>query len=522
MKQIILYSIFVFTCSLIAQTNKTYEIKNLDINTKYSDFGTTLFGKNKVIYTSSKRGFGNTSRIWKGNKQPFLDLYQGELDSNGEIYNSNPLSKVINSKFHEGITAISRDLKTMYFTRNNYYKNKKNKDDNHNVNLAIFITTLQEDGKWGEPKSFALNNKNYSCGHPTLSLDEKRLYFSSDMPGGFGKTDIYYVEIKDDGSYGTPVNLGPKINTAGHEKFPFISHDNILYFSSDGRKNLGDLDVYLINLDHKNTTEPTAIEAPINSTFDDFAFVIQLDNKRGYFSSNRAGGKGDDDIYSFNINTPKVECHQKIQGKIIDSADKSNVSGATVVLYDQNGKELQTTIVQKDASFTFDIECNKKYQLKASKMGYAQTDAQLESTSENKKTHNIEMSLLMNDFEAIKEKTLIKINPIYFDLNSSKIRRDAEIELNKVVEVMKKYPDIVIECSSHTDSRASDQYNMWLSERRAKNTVDYIVSKGISPNRISGKGYGERQLINKCKDGVKCTETHHQDNRRTEFMLIRK
>lgn len=522
MKQIVWYSIFIFTCSLIAQSNKTFEIKNLDINTKYSDFGTTIFGENKIIYASSKRGFGNTSRIWSGNKQPFLDLYEGEIDSKGEISNSNHLTKVINSKFHEGIVAISSDLKTMYFTRDYYYKKKKIKDDDNNVNLAIFVSSLQEDGKWGEPKPFSINDKNYSCGHPTLSSDEKRLYFSSDMPGGYGNTDLYYVEINSDGSYGTPVNLGPKINTVGHEKFPFISHDNTMYFSSDGRKKLGDLDIYQINLDHINNLEPTALEAPINTAFDDFAFVMHPDNTRGYFSSNREGGKGDDDIYSFNLSTPKVACNQKIQGKIVDGANNGSLSGATVVLYDENNKELQTIIVQEDASFTFDIECNKKYLLYASKIGYVKTDAKLESTSENHKIHNIVMSLFKEDFAVVNEKTLIKINPIYFDLNSAKIRKDAEIELAKVVEVMNKYPDIVIECGSHTDVRGNDKYNMWLSERRAQSTIDYIISKGISKERISGKGYGESQILNKCTDGIQCSESQHQLNRRTEFVVIRK
>jgi outer membrane protein OmpA-like peptidoglycan-associated protein len=410
----------------------------------------------------------------------------------------------------------------MYFTRDNYYNKEKIKDDKHNVNLAIFIATLQEDGKWGELKSFSYNNKNYSCGHPTLSPVEKRLYFSSDMPGGYGKTDIYYIEINDDGSYGVPVNLGPKINTPGHEKFPFISHDNTLYFSSDGRKNLGNLDIYQINLDHKNNVEPTALEAPINSPFDDFAFVIESDNSKGYFSSNREGGKGDDDIYSFNINTPTVVCNQKIQGKIVDSANKRSISGATVVMYDENGKELQTTIVKEDASFTFDIECNKKYQLIANKIGYGKADVKLESTNENNKNHNIEMNLFKEDFEAVEEKVVIKINPIYFDLNSSKIRKDAEVELTKVVEVMNKFPDIVIECGSHTDARSNDKHNMWLSERRAQNTIDYIISKGISKERISGKGYGESQILNKCTNGVQCSENQHQLNRRTEFVVIRK
>lgn len=521
MKQLLLVSIFVFSYSLMAQSNKTYEIKNIEVNTKYSDFGATFYGYYKLIYTSAKRGLGNNSAIWKDNNQPFLDLYLADINPSGEISNSKRLSEIINSKFHEGTVAFSKDLKTIYFTRDNYFNNKKLKDKENYVNLGIYVSRLDKNGNWSNLASLPFNHKDYSSGHPSLSPDGKRLYFSSDMPGGNGKTDLYYVEIKSDGNVGFPINLGPKINSKGHDKFPFISDDNTLYFSSDGRKGLGKLDIYKINLNDANQLEPIALEAPINSISDDFAFVIDFNNNKGYFSSNRDGGKGDDDIYYFETKQLSSDCNQKVQGKVLELNKKINLAGTEITLYDADGAKLKTVIVNQDANFSIDLECGKNYQLKANKKGFNETVKKITTTDENKKIHEIVIELPKEEFVTSDNKLLIKINPIYFDLNSSFIRQDAEDELKKVVDVMIRYPEMIIECGSHTDSRASEHYNMWLSERRAKNTINYILSKGISPQRITGKGYGKTQLINKCSDGVICSEAQHQLNRRTEFVVIR-
>ena len=521
MKQIILFSFFVFNFSLFAQTERTYEIKNLEINTKFSDFGTSYYGENGIIYSSSKKGFGNNSRNWRENNQPFLDLYIGKIEPNNEISNSLIFSGNVNSNRHDALVAISSDNKSLYFTRNNYQNNKKLISSNRFVNLGIYVSKKHDNGEWNLPESLPFNNKEYSSGHPSLSLDGKRLYFSSDMPGGYGDSDLYYVDINDNGTYGKPINLGAKINSVGKEEYPFISSDNTLYFSSNKGNEKPQLDIYSINLNELLSKTPQKLAKPINSPFDDFAFIINKDNTKGYFSSNREGGKGDDDIYSFFTIPTKVECYQKIQGKVIDSNDKSNISDAIITLYDENNKILQTLTVKKDASFTFDIKCDMNYLIKASKAGFTDTEIKFNSTNENLKIHNITMNLLKEEFKVVDEKIVIKINPIYFNLNSSIISPDAVIELNKIVEIMNKYPDIEIECGSHTDARANDKYNMWLSERRAKNTVDYLISKGISKDRIVGIGYGESQILNKCKNGVQCSEELHQLNRRTEFVVKR-
>lgn len=519
MKQQLFILIIALNSVIFAQDKYTYELKNLQINSEYSDFGASFFG-DKLIYASTKKGSGNTAANWKENKQPFSDLYQATIGEDGELSNEFRFLDQINSKYHEGTAAVSKDLKTIYFTRNNYYNNKKLFDNTYTVNLGIYISKLADDGQWSEPVPMFFNNKNYSNSHPTISADGKKLYFVSDMPGGYGKSDIYFVDILPNGDYGKPINIGNKINTSGKECFPFISAENILYFSSDGRTGQGQLDIFESKIVGDQFTEPKPLAIPINGPKDDFAFIIK--NNKGYFSSNREGGKGDDDLYYFEYK--KVTCNEIIEGKVVETNTKAKLTGAQVELYDEYNTVLKTVITDENASYVFKVECNKNYTVKASNNGYIETLKTVATTNKNmlKNTLNIELTAVKEEFVKEKEKVMIKINPIYFDLNSSSIRKDAEDELKKVVDIMIKYPDITIECGSHTDARANEQYNLWLSEKRVKQTIKYIVGKGISPDRISGKGYGETQLINNCSNGVRCSEKEHQLNRRTEFVVIQK
>lgn len=519
MKQLLFVIIITLSSVLLAQDKYAYELKNIKINSEYSDFGSSFFG-DKLIYVSAKKGLGNTSSNWKDNKQPFLDLYQATIDEDGELSNESRFLNQINSKYHEGNAAVTKDLKTIYFTRNNYHNNNKLFDKSYTVNLGIYVSKRSDDGQWSEPTPMFINNKNYSNSHPTLSADGKKLYFVSDMPGGYGKSDIYFIDILPNGNYGKPINIGNKINTSGQENFPFISADNKLYFSSDSRNGLGQLDIYESKIVGDQFEEPQPLASPINSVKDDFAFIVK-DNK-GYFSSNREGGKGDDDLYYFEYKL--VTCNEFIEGKVVETNSKAKLIGAKVELFDDMNNLLKTTTTDENATYKLEVECNKNYLIKVSNNGYVEFAKKVTSRNQNKFKNvvNIELTAVKEEFVKEKEKVMIKLNPIYFDLNSSTIRKDAEDELKKVVDLMIKYPDISIECGSHTDSRASDNYNKWLSEQRAFKTIKYILSKGIAPERISGKGYGETQLINQCENGVKCKETEHQLNRRTEFVVIQK
>jgi outer membrane protein OmpA-like peptidoglycan-associated protein len=345
------------------------------------------------------------------------------------------------------------------------------------------------------------------------------------MPGGFGSTDIYKVAIKSDASYGDPVNLGKNINTEGKEMFPFVDAENNLYFASNGHVGLGGLDVFKSNISSSSPSEVENLGSPINSEKDDFSFSLNRIKRIGFFSSNRDGGKGDDDVYSFAIRKKEVLCKQLVEGVITDVFTNNILPGSKVVLFENNIKK-DSMIVGVDARYQFNIKCNTAYRVVASKLYYDTGFKVFTSSKINGKIiQNIGINL-KTDFQYSNGQIVVKINPIYFNYNKSNIRNDASIELNKVVAIMQKYPSLIIRSGSHTDARGKGVYNEALSDRRAKSTVTYIVSKGINPARITGKGFGESELVNDCVDNdahtnrVKCSKDQHQLNRRTEFVVV--
>ena len=499
-----------------------YEIKILDVNTKYSDFGTTFFGKDKVVFASPKDNAVLTRTTWDGNKQPFLDLYQGTIDENNQIINKKRILGDINTKFHEGVVAFTKDLKTVYYSANNTEGGKAKKDSTGIVNIQLYKADVADNGSWNNIVKLSFNNDQYSTGHPTLSLDDKKLYFISDRPESIGKTDIYVVDIKEDGTYSKPQNLGSRINTEEREMFPFISDDNILYFSSNGLPGYGELDVYASKIFDNTVAVPINLEDPVNSKKDDFAYIIDDTKLRGFFSSNRKGGKGDDDIYTFTAN-PGIyfECNQEISGIARDKDSQELLPGTTIVLLDAEGKELATKIVNEvDATFSFELPCNTPFKIIASNQGYLQEELDAK-TANDIDVDPLELILdLAPELKVVDEKIMININTIYFDFDKWNIRPEAAKELDKVIAVMKEHPSMIIEGGSHTDSRATEAYNQTLSQKRAQSTMDYIVAGGIDANRISAKGYGEMQLVNNCSSFVNCSREEHQLNRRTEFVIV--
>ena len=497
---------------LSSTEGKYIEFANAEFNSKYADFGSYI--KNGKIYFASSRDTSND--IYKWNNEPYLDLYQGDVSSSGnntEISNIEKLrfEGVERKDIHDAVVAITKDGKTMYFTRDNVDKrNRVRYDNDGTTHLKLYKATLI-DSVWSNIKELPFNDKVYSTGHPALSPDEKTLYFVSDREGGYGLTDIYSVEIRG-GGYSSPKNLGPKINTEGTEVFPFIAKDSTLYFSSNGHINLGLLDVFKSNIIKDSIAEPENLGAPYNSGFDDFAFFIDSDDESGYVSSNRDGGNGSDDIYSFK----SFKCKQYIKGVITDKISGLIIPGATVKLIDENGKVLMEEESNEVGAYRFEVDCNKKYTLIASKQDFRDGSDDVETTSEYDYEHeiNLELTPLIIDNEIV-------INPIFFDFNKSNIRPDAAYELENIVTVMKNHPKMIIKIESHTDSRGSFTYNRNLSDRRAKSTRDYIISRGITSNRIeSAIGYGESQLLNECADNVRCSEEKHQENRRSKFIII--
>jgi outer membrane protein OmpA-like peptidoglycan-associated protein/tetratricopeptide (TPR) repeat protein len=497
---------------LTSKNEVVVNIENLPINSEKSDFGSFIF--NNTLYFASARG--DDEKVYSWNKEPFLDLYQVTLTDDEGVISYGSVSELaannINTEYHEASIAITNDGKTLYFTRDNINKRNRLKYDNKGTtHLKIYKATL-ENNQWSNIIELPINDDVYSTGHPTLSADNKTLYFVSDREGGLGQTDIYAVAINDDGTYGEPENLGEKVNTEGREMFPFVAKDSTLYFSSDGYLNLGLLDIFKSDILKGIREAPENIGAPYNSGYDDFAFFIDMDTKRGYFSSNRPEGKGSDDIYSFNA----TQCKQEIAGVARDSNTNIILTGVMVRLIDETGKVVEEAFTKNGGEFTFIVDCNKTYTIVGKKPDYKEDKQTVNTTDDNKKVNRITLSLdpLIIDNQIV-------INPIFFDFDKWDIRTDAEYELENIVDVLRKHPEMIIKIESHTDSRGGDRYNMKLSDRRAKSTRDYIISRGIESSRIeSAIGYGETQLLNKCANRVKCTEEEHQLNRRSYFYIV--
>ncbi len=509
----------------IERNSNRLDLNLLKINTKKSEYGTAFYGDN-IVYATSKSGFLKRRSEWTGDN--FYSLYEAQTDS----LKASKKAKLngINTKFNESTAAFSKDGNTMYFTRNNFINNEVKTNGDQTVLLKIFKATKDSSEKWGNVQEMPFNSNIHSVAHPALSPDGKYIYFSSDMKGTLGSSDIYRAKILKDG-YGKPENLGDKINTSGRESFPFVSEDYILYYSSDGFPGLGGLDIYAVKLDEEGNpiSKPVNIGKPANSSDDDFCFVINTKTKIGYLTSNRPGGKGSDDIYSFYEHTPlRFMCQYRISGVVKDAKTLEVLPFSKVSLWGANKTLLEETTADDQGHFTlrYTADCG---------------DLELLLTSEKDKYKSTEQQVALRNSKDVKTEILLspmpeepkmeiglgtdlakvlKIENIYFDYDKSNIRKDAAEQLAKIVAIMKEYPTMKVDVRLHTDSRGSDKYNLALSQRRAKSTIKWIVSHGIKKNRITGKGYGETRLINDCANDVPCTEEQHQANRRSEFIII--
>jgi outer membrane protein OmpA-like peptidoglycan-associated protein len=398
------------------------------------------------------------------------------------------------------------------------------------MKLSIYIADVDKNGKWSNIVPFPYNSKEYNNGHPTLSLDGKTMYFTSDMPGSVGKTDIFKVDITETGAFTVPENLGGNVNTPGKEWYPFIAADGTLYFSSDYHKGKGKSDIFKTDSDELELAAIQNIGEPFNSSRDDFAFTLNDNLLEGYFSSNRTKGRGDDDIYYFVSNRKKelikkqkpiqeVVCKNMIVGTVTDNGDQSLLVNSLVEILDAEGNTVYKVKVGEDAHFEYEAACSEVYKIQVSKPLYLDKEITVSTTDVLGQEVDANISLVS---EVIKRdgKIIIDIESIYFDFDDHRITPQAAVELDKVIAFMYKYPKVIIEGGSHTDSRGGAAYNMKLSIRRANSTVSYIMKNGeYDGTRISAHGYGETSLVNNCSDGVKCSDEEHQLNRRTEFVI---
>lgn len=500
--------------SLNRTIDRPYIVKKINTNSEQSDFGTAFYG-DSIVFASSR----NSGTLYGWNKQPYLDLFIASPSKSGELENIELFSKNVNTKMHESNAVFTKNGKKMYFTRNNYINGKKGKDDQKITHLKIYKAELIEN-EWTNITELSFNNDNYSTEHPALSPDEKKLFFSSDMPGGLGSFDLYVVNINTDGTYSAPKNLGPKINTALREQFPFVSSKNILYFASDGHFGMGGLDIFKSEISDNSFSKPTNLSNIINSNLDDFAFIINEEKEIGYFSSNRDNSDGIDNIYSF---TQLKKYY--VKGFVKNKTTNALLPNATVTLIDSDNKIVSEIIVGNDASYKLEVDPNTTYSIQGTKKYY--NPSTVEFSADAKGNINKDIALLLESYEDAEKKVVeengkiqIKINPIYFDSNKWNIRSDAALELNSVVDIMKKYPSMKIEIEAHTDSWGKDDYNLMLSDKRANSVREYLISKGIPTENLTSVGYGESQPVFKCEVPGTCTRKQYGLNRRCEFIIL--
>jgi len=486
--------------------SRLYEVKPSDVSSEKSDFAAVLY--DKTVWFASARN--NARKDYGWTDEPFLDIYRADYNDDGTITNAGTVSE-LNSKWHDGPVTVSADGTTLYFSSESFKEkeSEKNRKLNAKFGQVYLFKATKEGDKWTGITPLAFNDKTYSCANPSLSRDGRTLYFSSNMPGSMGSqgaTDIWKVSVNPDGSYGKPENLGKNVNTEGAESFPYISDDNtMLYFASSGRQGLGGYDIFQADL--ASNTEATNLGKPVNTEKDDFAFTFNRQRKVGFLSSNR---NGNDDIFVVN-----PICGVMVTTVVTDARTGNVLSGASVSIVDDRKNVISTETANAKGEVSYRVECNREYTVQASKDGYE--GASFPVTKQDGGDQRVDAGL--QPIETIIRETEIVLNPIYFEFDRSNVTREGAFELDKLVQVMKSNPSLAILAKAHTDNRGSDAYNLSLSDRRAKSTVQYVISKGISKSRITGKGFGETEPKADCGEG--CTEEQHAQNRRSEFLIVK-
>ncbi len=488
--------------SQLKQQSKLYNIKKSDVSSDKADFGAQLTNNNEVYFASAR----NTARKKNGmDEQPYLDIYKATRNTDGSLSQATEVVE-LNTKWHDGPAAVSFDGNTIYYGSESFNESEYQKDKSKKLKFGqiyLYKATKGEGDKWTNAKALPFNSKEYSVRNPSISKDGKTLYFSSDMPGGMGGEDIWKVSVDGD-SYGTPENLGKGVNSEGNESFPYITDDNVLFFASNGKQGFGGYDVFTYNTTTKETKN---VGAPVNTEKDDFAFSFNKDKKVGYFSSNR---EGNDDIFQAD-----PICGVDALVKVMDAETGKLLAGSQVTVTDAKNKSVGTQETDESGETKYGLACEQSYGVMATRSGYENGSATMNPSEGGREVIEVKLTPI----KPIITETEVILQPIYFEYDKSNITAQGAEELDKLVKVMNDHPNMVIYAKSHTDSRGSDSYNLRLSDRRAKATVQYIISKGIAKDRISGKGMGETEPKVQCSN---CSEEEHAQNRRSEFLIVKK
>lgn len=536
------YADFCDKIDKLQNSPPAFEIKHFNsLNSAQSDFGPAFYGDG-IIFVSDRRQNFMEGKKYEWTNSNYLDLYFATPKYLDEFFQEMNEPKSFGGKFnqtyHDGPASFARHDSLLYLTRTEKGKAGKDSDNFRTDRLKIFWSTYQ--GSWSKTEPFFLNSDEYSVGHPVLTPGGDTIYFVSDMQGGSGGTDIYTC-IWTDGKWSQPVNLGESVNSFGNEMFPAIN-GNQLYFASNGLPGFGGLDIFKSTLTNGKWSKAVNLGQPINSSFDDFALILDSRGKKGFFSSNRPGGLGSDDIYACKLIDPKslagklsasaknqVPCPPEdslavtISGVVKDKITGKPLAGTTVFML--NTQTGNVKVLKTDANGEFKTMGRKGvlYVVKGMENNYLSDCMNFKlETSDTARVVSIPRDLSLDHLEVNKIISIsnmdYSVETIYYDFDKWFIRPDAAIELNKLVQLMKENP-VTVEFGSHTDSRGSKEYNIDLSQKRAESAVHYIVMQGINASRITAMGYGESKLINQCMDGVPCTAREHQANRRTEIKV---
>jgi outer membrane protein OmpA-like peptidoglycan-associated protein/Tol biopolymer transport system component len=479
-----------------------FTTKSHKFNTEASDFSALQVGSK--LYFSSARNENRGKYGW--NKEPYLDIYEAIIDDAGVVGKPELVNGEVNTKYHEGTLDITPDGKYMFFTRVDYYKGDYEKAVDGESKLNIY-RALNAGGEWRDVATTSLESKEYGVGHPSITKDGKSIYFASEAPDGQGGTDIYKADLKD-GVISNPVNLGPSVNTAGDDSFPYIADDNTLYFSSNGHLGLGGLDVF------KYTDgQVTNMGSPVNSSLDDFGFSYSEATGKGYVSSNRDGGQGGDDVYGIE----RIEiCEVAVSVTAVDAKTGMPIPGAIVSLQDGSNNTMPGQTTDANGTAVFTTDCNLELTARGAKDKYESGEATLSVAEEE--TAMVEV-LMVPEPEIVEDKIIL--NKIYFDLDNSDIRPDAALELDRLVGLMKKYPTLEILAETYADIRGSDDYNLALTERRSDSIIKYVASQGVDASRLTAAGRGEANPVVDCAS-KKCTSAEYELSRRSEFTITKR
>ncbi len=484
-------------------------------NSENSDFSPAQFGDDLMFISDrwQKDKKGEKVYGWTGN--PYLKIYSISRTAK----QANILKGNINQGFHSGPLAVYPSLDTLIFTRAVLPVNKKTKD----AGKQYLLIAVKKNNEWTVKDKLPFNEKGlFSVEHPALSLDGNTLYFASDMPGGYGGMDLYFSEKLANGKWSTPVNCGNQINTPQDDVFPSVRIDGKFYFASRGHIGMGGLDIFSAVGEKNQFNDVENLRAPINSPKDDFGILFNDDLKTGYLSSNRTGGVGLDDIFKFTTGVkPKAKSQEiiyAVNGLVMEKGTNIPISGLEVVLVNKDNNSETTIRSDEQGKFAFTLAKETDYLIKGSQAEY------FTSQTGNISTKGINESTIYDikfELERSKDTYTVTLNNIFYDFNKWNIRPDAVGDLNKVNSFLLSMPNVKMELLAHTDARGTAAYNMVLSEKRANSAMDYLLNKGVGGERLTAIGKGETELLNDCGDGIKCSASQHQLNRRTEFKIVK-